>query len=76
VLSQSNVRRIKAGVSIEELAEDEVRPTDLRSLRKSVAVVHGDVDLLAPKRQGLAEVHIRGSQQHGDIDGSGIQPPP
>jgi ParB family chromosome partitioning protein len=32
VLSQSNVRRIKAGVSIEELAEDIVRRTLLQSL--------------------------------------------
>ncbi len=32
VLSQSNVRRIKAGVSIEELAEDIARRTLLQSL--------------------------------------------
>ena len=32
VLSQSNVRRIKAGVSIEELAQDIVRRTLLQSL--------------------------------------------
>ncbi len=32
VLSQSNVRRIKANVSIEELAEDIVRRTLLQSL--------------------------------------------
>jgi ParB family transcriptional regulator, chromosome partitioning protein len=32
VLSQSNVRRVKAGVSIEELAEDIVRRSLLQSL--------------------------------------------
>jgi len=32
VLSQSNVRRIKAGVSVEELAEDIARRTLLQSL--------------------------------------------
>jgi ParB-like chromosome segregation protein Spo0J len=32
VLSQSNVRRIKAGVSIEELAQDIARRTLLQSL--------------------------------------------
>src|ERR1700741_2081787 len=32
VLSQSNVRRVKAGVSIEELAEDIARRTLLQSL--------------------------------------------
>lgn len=32
VLSQSNVRRIKAGVSIEELAEDIARRTLLQSI--------------------------------------------
>ncbi len=32
VLSQANVRRIKAGVSIEELAEDIARRTLLQSL--------------------------------------------
>ena len=32
LLSQSNVRRIKAGVSIEELAEDIARCTLLQSL--------------------------------------------
>jgi len=32
VLSQSNVRRLKAGVSIEELAEDIARRTLLQSL--------------------------------------------
>ena len=32
MLSQSNVRRIKAGVSIEELAEDIARRTLLQSL--------------------------------------------
>src|SRR5258708_12971150 len=32
VLSQSNVRRVKAGVSIEELSEDIVRRTLLQSL--------------------------------------------
>ena len=32
VLSQSNVRRVKAGVSIEELAEDIARRTLLQSI--------------------------------------------
>ena len=32
VLSQSNVRQVKAGVSIEELAEDIARRTFLQSL--------------------------------------------
>ena len=32
VLSQSNIRRIKAGISIEELAEDIARRTLLQSL--------------------------------------------
>ncbi|MDO9458830.1 MAG: hypothetical protein Q7N95_01740, partial [Alphaproteobacteria bacterium] len=32
VLSQSNVRRVQAGISIEELAEDIVRRTLLQSL--------------------------------------------
>jgi ParB family chromosome partitioning protein len=32
VLSQANVRRVKAGVSIEELAEDIARRTLLQSL--------------------------------------------
>ncbi|PQA88722.1 hypothetical protein [Hyphococcus luteus] len=35
VLSQSNVRRVKAGVSIEELAEDIARRTLLSPLRPS-----------------------------------------
>jgi hypothetical protein len=38
VLSQSNVRRIKAGVSIEQLAEDIVRRTLLQSLTVRPAV--------------------------------------
>src|SRR5438552_16527189 len=38
ILSQSNVRRVKAGVSIEELAEDIVRRTLLQSL--TVRPVH------------------------------------
>jgi ParB/RepB/Spo0J family partition protein len=41
VLSQSNVRRIKAGVSIEELAQDIARRTLLQSLTVR-AVVDGD----------------------------------
>ena len=40
VLSQANVRRIKAGVSIEELAEDIARRTLLQSL--TVRPVRGD----------------------------------
>ena len=36
VLSQSNVRRIKAGVSIEELAEDIARRGLLQSLRSGL----------------------------------------
>jgi ParB family chromosome partitioning protein len=40
VLSQSNVRRVKAGVSIEELAEDIARRTLLQSLsvRRDVTI--------------------------------------
>lgn len=42
VLSQSNVRRIKAGVSIEELAEDIARRTLLQSITvRPVLDVHG-----------------------------------
>ena len=40
VLSQANVRRIKAGVSIEELAEDIARRTLLQSV--TVRPVRGD----------------------------------
>ena len=41
VLSQSNVRRVKAGVTIEELAEDIARRTLLQSLTvRAVVITH------------------------------------
>jgi ParB family chromosome partitioning protein len=54
VLSQSNVRRVKAGVSIEELAEDIARRTLLQSLSVR-AVVDGD-----GKDTGMFEVPAGG----------------
>ena len=51
VLSQSNVRRIKAGVSIEELAQDIARRTLLQSL--TVRPVLDD--------DGSGDRHVRGS---------------
>src|ERR1700741_3783246 len=54
VLSQSNVRRVKAGVSIEELADDIARRTLLQSLSVR-AVVDGD-----GKDTGMFEVPAGG----------------
>jgi hypothetical protein len=54
VLSQSNVRRIKAGVSIEELAEDIARRTLLQSLSVR-PVTDGD-----GKETGMFEVPAGG----------------
>ena len=54
LLSQANVRRIKAGVSIEELAEDIARRTLLQSLSVR-AVVDGD-----GKDTGMFEVPAGG----------------
>src|SRR5271157_1074213 len=44
VLSQANVRRIKAGVSIEELAEDIVRRTVLQSITVRPVLDEGGVE--------------------------------
>ena len=51
VLSQSNVRRIKAGVSIEELAEDIARRTLLQSLTVRLVIptkVARDSGMISP----------------------------
>jgi len=54
VLSQSNVRRVKAGVSIEELAEDIARRTLLQSLNvRAVLDVEG-------KETGMFEIPAGG----------------
>ena len=53
VLSQSNVRRIKAGVSIEELAEDIARRTLLQSITAPVPCVVREDGI--PEEDSLAE---------------------
>ena len=60
VLSQANVRRVKAGVSIEELAEDIARRTLLQSL--SVRAVLG--------RRGPGDRHVRGAGRWPPLPGA------
>ncbi len=54
VLSQSNVRRVKAGVSIEELAEDIARRTLLQSLNVRAVLDAGG------KETGMFEIPAGG----------------
>ena len=61
VLSQSNVRRIKAGVSIEELAEDIARRTLLQSLN-----VRPVLDA-----EGAGDRHVRDSGRRPPLPGAG-----
>ena len=61
MLSQSNVRRIKAGISIEELAEDIARRTLLQSL--SVRAGAG--------RRGRGDRHVRGAGRRPPLPGAG-----
>jgi len=66
VLSQSNVRSIKTGVSIEELAEDIARRTLLQSLNCSSAVSAGALNrhVRDPRRRAaLSRAGVAGSRQ-------------
>ena len=54
VLSQSNVRRVKAGVSIEELAEDITRRTLLRAQRQPVLDAQGRDRIRSGRRPTLS----------------------
>ena len=56
VLSQSNVRRIKAGVSVEELAEDSARlgllqSLSVRAVLGAISTQHGNFDIPAGGRR-------------------------
>ena len=60
VLSQSNVRRIKAGVSIEELAQDIARRTLLQSL-----TVRPVLDDDGTERPAFAALHVIDGEADG-----------
>ena len=60
VLSQGNVRRVKAGVSIEELAEDIVRRTLLQGPQRSAD----------PRRRGTGDRHVRGPGRRPPLSGA------
>ena len=57
VLSQSNVRRIKAGLSIEELAEDVARRTLLQSLAGRAWVSHRTGNNTTPSADACSAFH-------------------
>ena len=60
VLSQSNVRRVKAGVSIEELAEDIARRTLLQSLTRPAGA----------RRRRRRDRHVRGAGRRPALPGA------